>query len=1095
MRPFKYSMEYGVKDTAELNTSALAQAGTLADETVANIPADVNTYVNVSAVTNFGARFARFARTHVTQNLSLLTLLRDVTNNFPLFLPEIARQKEDLAGYKIVQSVSSTQQITTLNGRLVPMRNLDIYTFLDIVEEELTLTEMLDSHHRIPAEKIQKFLTKRFLRDTHYLLNCTSPLIVWLNDIEHDPQYASWSDRIEALFVRRGYPHFRKNLVNLVLHGDPSTSIGLTGLFGMAVLVDNHLPVRVGLLPHFDLAKKLSRNVAYAFHYLAEQNHSQAMRFLLGAVSYAGIDETTHVLNNVTEEHFAGAYTNLTAGRGLLGWSEIHTLFDLDSPTTIRIVETQKAIAEMKITTDTILVNGHATDPYRGIGGLYYEVQGMLRAIQHCVMEANLTTLAGKDVFDILSSSYIITPSLDSTVLDERPIGLGLIHKSRSEQTEFLNFLGSMQWNFTDEGRISAYYILFSRNPEEIELVQAFAKGKHTLPSVFAINPPVSPRITRLYRIDLSRTTLIADGRLFHSFTIERLRLIDVWASKLVYGELSSVLDVLPYKRINAVFYVSSVVMDWKAESIARFAVSDDIWEYPGPLVHNLGKEGMHWDLFVDPFTRDFQRIADIVDYVSRNNVTDVRLIALAPATLSDPPQTYYRNALTSERVVFTHLNDTTTYSAMPDMPDAWIVESMRAAIDLDNILLSELSPGVHEGTYVLTNVKAEGTCEVSDTSWAEGTELALFDARGTRKSDTIVMRSAGYWQLAASPGEWAISLGGQNSKVIYQDFAHMIVVASFSARSIRLTIDFNSGMEGLKVYNLSVHDTSNCTTVNVFSVASGHLYERLLKIMMLAVRRKSVFNVKFWIIKAFLSPQFKATLPVMAAKYNFSYQLVSYKWPTWLRPQYEKQRIIWGNKILFLDVLFPLELDRVVYIDSDQVVRTDLIELMRMDFEGAPYAFTPFCDSRRETEPFRFWKHGYWKDHLGDLRYHISALFAIDLPKFRQLAAGDWLRWHYQQLSADRGSLSNLDQDLPNYAQMHIPIFSLPQDWLWCETWCDDESMARAKTIDLCNNPLTKAPKLHIAQTRIREWPGLDEEVRNISAGPDEYQKFFFNE
>lgn len=30
------------------------------------------------------------------------------------------------------------------------------------------------------------------------------------------------------------------------------------------------------------------------------------------------------------------------------------------------------------------------------------------------------------------------------------------------------------------------------------------------------------------------------------------------------------------------------------------------------------------------------------------------------------------------------------------------------------------------------------------------------------------------------------------------------------------------------------------------------------------------------------------------------------------------------------------------------------------------------------------------------------------------------------------------------------VAIKSLPQDWLWCETWCDDESKQRAKTIDL---------------------------------------------
>lgn len=30
------------------------------------------------------------------------------------------------------------------------------------------------------------------------------------------------------------------------------------------------------------------------------------------------------------------------------------------------------------------------------------------------------------------------------------------------------------------------------------------------------------------------------------------------------------------------------------------------------------------------------------------------------------------------------------------------------------------------------------------------------------------------------------------------------------------------------------------------------------------------------------------------------------------------------------------------------------------------------------------------------------------------------------------------------------VPIKSLPQEWLWCETWCDDTSKAKAKTIDL---------------------------------------------
>lgn len=125
----------------------------------------------------------------------------------------------------------------------------------------------------------------------------------------------------------------------------------------------------------------------------------------------------------------------------------------------------------------------------------------------------------------------------------------------------------------------------------------------------------------------------------------------------------------------------------------------------------------------------------------------------------------------------------------------------------------------------------------------------------------------------------------------------------------------------------------------------------------------------------------------------------------------------------------------------------------------------------------------------MAGLPYHISALYVVDLVRFRQFAAGDRLRDQYQGLSRDPNSLSNLDQDLPNNMihqvrqwvmqfscwkltlpgsafgfGFQVPIKSLPQDWLWCESWCSDETKAQAKTIDLCNNPKTKEPKLKAA-------------------------------
>ena len=71
-----------------------------------------------------------------------------------------------------------------------------------------------------------------------------------------------------------------------------------------------------------------------------------------------------------------------------------------------------------------------------------------------------------------------------------------------------------------------------------------------------------------------------------------------------------------------------------------------------------------------------------------------------------------------------------------------------------------------------------------------------------------------------------------------------------------------------------------------------------------------------------------------MAKKYGFDYEFVTYKWPHWLHKQSDKQRIIWAYKILFLDVLFPLDLKKVIFLDADQIIRADIADLWNMDLQ-----------------------------------------------------------------------------------------------------------------------------------------------------------------
>lgn len=69
-----------------------------------------------------------------------------------------------------------------------------------------------------------------------------------------------------------------------------------------------------------------------------------------------------------------------------------------------------------------------------------------------------------------------------------------------------------------------------------------------------------------------------------------------------------------------------------------------------------------------------------------------------------------------------------------------------------------------------------------------------------------------------------------------------------------------------------------------------------------------------------------------MAEEYGFSYELVQYQWPRWLQRQRDRQRTIWGYKILFLDVLFPLHVKKIIFVDADQVIKKDIVKVTNIN-------------------------------------------------------------------------------------------------------------------------------------------------------------------
>ncbi|XP_016995531.2 UDP-glucose:glycoprotein glucosyltransferase [Drosophila takahashii] len=550
-----------------------------------------------------------------------------------------------------------------------------------------------------------------------------------------------------------------------------------------------------------------------------------------------------------------------------------------------------------------------------------------------------------------------------------------------------------------------------------------------------------------------------------------------------------------------------------------------------------------HFDIaaVLDPASRAAQKLTPILILLRQVLNCQLNLFLIPVPQHSDMPvKNFYRYVVEPEvqfevsggrsdgpLAKFSGLPANPLLTQQLQVPENWLVEAVRAVYDLDNIKLSDIGGPVHS-EFDLEYLLLEGHCfDAASGAPPRGLQLVLGTPSQPTLVDTIVMANLGYFQLKANPGAWSLRLREGKSADIY-GISHIegtnthhtvgssevqVLITSLRSHVVKLRVSKKPGMQQAElladdneqaaqsgIWNsiASSFGGSNANqpatdedaeTINIFSVASGHLYERLLRIMMVSLLKHTKSPVKFWFLKNYLSPQFTDFLPHMASEYNFQYELVQYKWPRWLHQQTEKQRTIWGYKILFLDVLFPLNVRKIIFVDADAIVRTDIKELYDLDLGGAPYAYTPFCDSRKEMEGFRFWKQGYWRSHLMGRRYHISALYVVDLKRFRKIAAGDRLRGQYQALSQDPNSLSNLDQDLPNNMIHQVAIKSLPDDWLWCQTWCSDSNFKSAKVIDLCNNPQTKEAKLTAAQRIVPEWKDYDAELKTLLARIEDHE------
>ncbi|XP_017676559.1 PREDICTED: UDP-glucose:glycoprotein glucosyltransferase 2 isoform X4 [Lepidothrix coronata] len=279
----------------------------------------------------------------------------------------------------------------------------------------------------------------------------------------------------------------------------------------------------------------------------------------------------------------------------------------------------------------------------------------------------------------------------------------------------------------------------------------------------------------------------------------------------------------------------------------------------------------------VDPLTREAQKMSHLLIVLKDVINMKLRLFLNCKSKLSELPlKSFYRfvlepelsyginKNLPSEPVAkFLELPESLLLTLNMITPESWLVEAVNSSCDLDNIHLQEVK-GAVIAEYELEYILLEGHCfDVTTGQPPRGLQFTLGTKNNPVVVDTIVMANLGYFQLKANPGAWTLRLRKGRSEEIYQVFSHegtdsvadltdiIVVLNNFRSKIIKVQVQKKpdkmnedlltdgtgkyGNLESVTRFSEEIpteEKEKKSDILNIFSVASGHLYERFLRLI-----------------------------------------------------------------------------------------------------------------------------------------------------------------------------------------------------------------------------------------------------------------------
>lgn len=982
---------------------------------------------NTTGINDFDIKFTQYV---LDLDMPLPKALKEITQNWPKHIHKISKVEPRNETNHHIQMVSSIinefKSSSSLNGRIIDLNNLDIYTLLSIIEDEYLFRQILTKKLHIDKSSVGQILAVPMEEKDSFILNFNNSYIKYLNDVETDPQTESWPTKVEDLLMpKEGIPKVRINLFNMITYVDPTTHYGITQLFILSALSNSGLPIRVGLCPIFNPKNYLSRKVGFAFHHLSMINEQLALKFLIESFKNTGINMAVKRLNPFEERHFYDAYQLVSKGTHALPWENIHHTFSTETKEYKLFHKTQEFVKQLGISSGYSTLNGKPLNNIEsGYDNILKQIRDMMIIITDLVQQEGIKDLKEVNILKLLSKKFSIVDSLNPYVYSNKYVGFGLL-QDRSNHEKFIDFFSNIKWDKKSDNDI--YYQIFIGENISNKFKQEYINNSPDFSIVF--NPQLPEFIERKI-INMTRPLLISNGRILDQLNVSDSRtLSDIikWTKHFCNPYISRLKDTK--NRFIQLAYVTALAIDFSENKITRMPVPEIFFAGNSKLMfvdENAG--ALDWKMFINPCSPEAQRVSSLIDYVSENKMLNVYLLVAPPKITPryNGFSTYRFDSLSSNDAMI-DIDTTEALVGKMFFSPTFSVDILDSNCYINNIVLDEDK----YIKYKLDGLLAQGLVKDNLGAAVDGIDM-LFKTIDDKEVSRFNTHITGYFQFISTPGLYIPTYATERTNDLYDIQSSLIPLHSFSSKLIHIDA-IKKTSKRIRDVPLSRVSPESIRIIDIVTFVSGKEYESLCIRMIESAVKHTKSKIRFWIPSEFLSDEFMKSIKTLSKSLDFEFNFIKFLWPNSFRKPLTEKLIMSAEKAIFIDSMLPLSIHRVLVVDADLLVKHDLTELFRTNLSNNSIAMPKFC----KTNIAAYWKQSKWRQIAPkNLEYFSPSIIVIDLDEWRNLAAGDMMRVHYAGYGV---TSTHIAYDLLNLAQVYLKITPLDDRWFWCQSYCNN--------------------------------------------------------